>query len=39
MNADPGAGTASSKSSFAVEFTQAVRRVLALDHSQLSEGR
>jgi cytochrome oxidase Cu insertion factor (SCO1/SenC/PrrC family) len=39
MNADPGAGTASSKSSFAVEFSQAVRRVLAKGHSQLSEGR
>lgn len=38
MNADPGAGTASSKSSFAVEFSQAVKRVLALSHPQLSEG-
>ncbi len=39
MNSDPGAGTASSKSSFAVEFAQVVRRTLALGRSQLSEGR
>ena len=34
INSDPGAGTASSRSSFAVEFAQAVRRTLAMSRSQ-----
>ena len=29
INSDPGAGTASSRSSFAVEFTQAAEQALA----------
>jgi len=33
MNSDPGPGTTSSRSSFAVEFAQAVRRALALGHT------
>ena len=39
INADPGAGTASLKSSFAVEFSQAARRALALGRSKPSEER
>jgi cytochrome oxidase Cu insertion factor (SCO1/SenC/PrrC family) len=39
LNADPGAGTDSSKSSFAVEFTQTVRRVLDLRRSHPSGAR
>ena len=34
MNSDPGAGTVSSKSSFAAEFAQVVRRTLALSRTQ-----